>query len=90
MVLVNQNAKLTGPDQGFLVSRLVLTMKPWERGWGKIFLRKGQDIFFVGKFRILVWGGGGRLLVSEIRHRQMIGLLVTGKISYDVQLKVVR
>ena len=24
MVLANQNAKLTGPDQGFLVSRLVL------------------------------------------------------------------
>ena len=21
-----------GPDQGFLVSRLVLTLKPWERG----------------------------------------------------------
>jgi hypothetical protein len=31
-VLANQNAKLTGPDQGFLVSRLVLTLKPWERG----------------------------------------------------------
>jgi hypothetical protein len=25
---------VTGPDQGFLVSRLVLTLKPWERGWG--------------------------------------------------------
>jgi hypothetical protein len=24
---------VTGPDQGFLVSRLVLTRKPWERGW---------------------------------------------------------
>jgi hypothetical protein len=23
---------VTGPDQGFLVSRLVLTLKPWERG----------------------------------------------------------
>jgi hypothetical protein len=33
MVLANQNAKLTGPDQGFLVSPLVLTRKPWERGW---------------------------------------------------------
>ena len=33
MVLANQNATLTGPDQGFLVSRLVLTLKPWERGW---------------------------------------------------------
>ena len=33
MVLANQNAKLTGPDQGFLVSPLVLTQKPWERGW---------------------------------------------------------
>jgi hypothetical protein len=32
MVLANQNAKLTAPDQGFLVSRLVLTLKPWERG----------------------------------------------------------
>jgi hypothetical protein len=32
MVLVNQNAKLTGPDQGFLVSPLVLIRKPWERG----------------------------------------------------------
>ena len=37
MVLANQNAKLTGPDQGFLVSRLVLTLKPWERGWGHSF-----------------------------------------------------
>jgi hypothetical protein len=33
MVLANQNAKLTGPDQGFLVSPLVLIRKPWERGW---------------------------------------------------------
>jgi hypothetical protein len=24
---------VTGPDQGFLMSRLVLTLKPWERGW---------------------------------------------------------
>jgi hypothetical protein len=32
MVLANQNAKLTGPDQGFLVSLLVLIGKPWERG----------------------------------------------------------
>jgi hypothetical protein len=24
---------VTDPDQGFLVSRLVLTLKPWERGW---------------------------------------------------------
>ena len=36
MVLANQNAKLTGPDQGFLVSRLVLTLKPWERGWSSL------------------------------------------------------
>jgi hypothetical protein len=33
MVLANQNAKLTGPDQSFLVSPLVLTLKPWKRGW---------------------------------------------------------
>jgi hypothetical protein len=33
-MLANQNAKLTGPDQGFLVSPLVLTRKPWERGCG--------------------------------------------------------
>jgi hypothetical protein len=32
MVLANQNAKLIGPDQGFLVPRLVLIRKPWERG----------------------------------------------------------
>ena len=32
MVLANQNAKLTGPDQGFLVSPLDLKQKPWERG----------------------------------------------------------
>jgi hypothetical protein len=32
IVLANQNAKLTGPDQGFLVSPLVLKRKPWERG----------------------------------------------------------
>jgi hypothetical protein len=32
IVLANQNAKLTGPDQGFLVSLLVLIRKPWERG----------------------------------------------------------
>jgi hypothetical protein len=25
---------VTGPDQGFLVSPLVLTRKPLERGWG--------------------------------------------------------
>ena len=41
MVLANQNEKLTGPDQGFVVSRLVLTLKPWERGClrdsGKLF-----------------------------------------------------
>ena len=37
MVLANQNAKLTGPDQGFLVSPLVLTQKPWERGWVNVF-----------------------------------------------------
>ena len=36
MVLANQNAKLTGQDQGFLVSPLVLTLKPWERGCPKI------------------------------------------------------
>ena len=36
MVLANQNAKLTGPDQGFLVSPLVLTRKPWERGCTKL------------------------------------------------------
>jgi hypothetical protein len=36
MVLANQNAKLTGPDQGFLVSPLVLTLKPWERGCGDV------------------------------------------------------
>jgi hypothetical protein len=28
MVLANQNAKLTGPDQGFLVTPLVLTQIP--------------------------------------------------------------
>jgi hypothetical protein len=32
-MLANQNAKLTGPDQGFLVSPLVLIRKPWEQGW---------------------------------------------------------
>ena len=37
MVLANQNAKLTGPDQGFLVPRLVLIRKPWERGWVDIY-----------------------------------------------------
>jgi hypothetical protein len=30
--VANQNAKFTGPDQGFLVSPLVLIRKPWERG----------------------------------------------------------
>jgi hypothetical protein len=37
MVLANQNAKLTGPDQGFLVPRLVLIRKPWERGWSIVY-----------------------------------------------------
>ena len=32
MVLANQNTKLIGPDQGFLVSPLVLIWKPWEQG----------------------------------------------------------
>jgi hypothetical protein len=46
MMLANQNAKLTGPDQGFLVSRLVLTLKPWERGCISIIVRnnKRRDI----------------------------------------------
>jgi hypothetical protein len=30
---------VTGPDQGFLVSRLVLKLKPWERGWLYSLLR---------------------------------------------------
>jgi hypothetical protein len=38
MVLANQNAKLTGPDQGFLVSPIVLMRKPWERGWLSTFV----------------------------------------------------
>jgi hypothetical protein len=38
MVLANQNAKLTGTDQGFLVLILVLTQKPWERGWAMNYL----------------------------------------------------
>jgi hypothetical protein len=38
MVLANQNAKLTGPDEDFLVPRLVLIRKPWERGWLKLLL----------------------------------------------------
>jgi hypothetical protein len=41
MVLANQNAKLTGPDQGFLVPRLVLIRKPWERGWALCARKKG-------------------------------------------------
>jgi hypothetical protein len=41
MVLANQNAKLTGPDQGFLVPRLVLIRKPWERGWALCSRKKG-------------------------------------------------
>jgi hypothetical protein len=28
---------VTGPDQGFLVSRLVLIWKPWERGWWIVY-----------------------------------------------------
>ena len=45
MVLANQNAKLTGPDQGFLVSRLVLTLKPWEQGCreGYHFVRRPRS-----------------------------------------------
>ena len=37
MVLANQNAKLTGSDQGFLVFPFVLTRKPWERGCLALF-----------------------------------------------------
>ena len=37
MMLANQNANLTRPDQGFLLSRLVLTLKPWERGCQRIY-----------------------------------------------------
>jgi hypothetical protein len=33
MVLANQNAKLTGPDQGFLVSPLVPSSVPGPHGW---------------------------------------------------------
>ena len=53
MVLANQNAKLTGPDQGFLVSPLVLTLKPWERGWGlwypKYLINMDQNTYYYGQ-----------------------------------------
>jgi hypothetical protein len=48
--------KLTGPDQGFLVSRLVLTLKPWERGWEMslfmhIYICKNKLINFLFGFK---------------------------------------
>jgi hypothetical protein len=49
MVLANQNAKLTGPDQRFLVPRLVLIRKP------------GNEVghFAPGKRALgKTWGGG--------------------------------
>ena len=48
-LMANQNAKLTGPDQGFLVSRLVLTLKPWERGWSNAC---GFMIYSIDKFKM--------------------------------------
>jgi hypothetical protein len=33
MALANQNARLIGPAQGFIVFPLALKRKPWERGW---------------------------------------------------------
>jgi hypothetical protein len=42
---------VTGPDQGFLVSPLVLIRKPWERGWDIIYIseahvcNKDQNLF---------------------------------------------
>jgi hypothetical protein len=42
MVLANQNAKLTSPDQGFIVSPLVLIRKPWERGCPASFTSGNQ------------------------------------------------
>jgi hypothetical protein len=57
MVLANQNAKLTGPDQGFLVSRLILTLKPWERGWACDSVNP-PFAFFDPKFG-MAWGNFG-------------------------------
>jgi hypothetical protein len=42
MVLANQNAKLTSPDQGFLFSPLVRTRKPWEQSCSSPPQRCGQ------------------------------------------------
>ena len=50
MVLANQNAKLTGTDQGFLVLILVLTQKPWERGWAMNYLA-----FILEASSVLLW-----------------------------------
>ena len=50
IVLANQNAKLTGPDQGSLVSPLVLTRKPWERGWSQNGCRQRKKVASRGKF----------------------------------------
>jgi hypothetical protein len=60
-VLANQNAKLTGPDQGFLVSPLVLIGKPWERGCRHISPKE-------------IYGGGGvyRRLTSRVNNITLV------------------
>jgi hypothetical protein len=67
MVLANQNAKLTGPDQGFLVSPLVLTLKPWERGWENIIRCHGillpSDLYFT---RLVVLRGHEQVMHNGI------------------------
>ena len=61
MVLANQNAKLTGPDQGFLVSPLDPRphSKAWERGCagpGEVPVGKSVSRAVASMYS---WGGGG-------------------------------
>jgi hypothetical protein len=57
MVLANQNEKLTSPDQGFLVPRVVYIRKPWERGcdmgWQKRGKAKAPTQILA---KVLLWG----------------------------------
>jgi hypothetical protein len=70
MVLANQNAKLTGPDQGFLVSRLVLTLKPWERGWCKFENNGAAKKFSAKESPKIIKECWTKVLMVEIKRKR--------------------
>jgi hypothetical protein len=82
-----QNWQLTGPDQGFLVSPLVLTLKPWERGWrlpsnltrcfavNILHVKRESHVFFHMKSDPIVCRGGSRKLCGRLFNNEWFSLL---------------